>query len=50
MPDKNYPEGERYKTRLNYPSGGWCEHRSDCKGKCKGCIKINGKYTGFRAK
>lgn len=31
------------KTRLNYPNGGWCGRRKDCKGrKCEKCFKFSG--------
>lgn len=30
------------KTRMNYPSGGWCGKRKDCDEKgCKNCFKFN---------
>jgi len=44
---KSYCYGRSHKQRGNYPSGGWCRLRVECKGKCDGCVRVNGKESNF---
>lgn len=41
---------KNYKTKDNYPTGGWCERRATCANDQKQCDKCDYQYDKYKEK